>query len=231
MKEQVYCVYMLTSPSGKNYIGLTSKFEKRMQAHAKPSNTCVAIRDAVTKYGFESFRKTILHDNLTLNEANRLEFFEIRARNTISPNGYNLRDGGNSGGTLSDETKAKLSEKGKGRIITEETRLALRLSHLGFIPTDTTKVKLKQNQIKLRLEKELPFYEKNLKHIENGTFDTTFIANSLNIQRCTLARRVREGVFKNAYHTQKQKGGKKYFIPIQDIHDFYTDKEKATEVA
>lgn len=47
---------MLTSPSGKSYIGQTVRpIEKRFEEHQLESSNCVAIYRAIQKYGWENF--------------------------------------------------------------------------------------------------------------------------------------------------------------------------------
>jgi group I intron endonuclease len=106
MEERNHVIYMITSPSGKSYIGLTKDYEKRMQYHQRPSSGCILIKNAIDKYGWDNLTKEILHENLTLDEANKLEEVEILERNTLSPDGYNLRTGGDSR-IVSEETKER----------------------------------------------------------------------------------------------------------------------------
>ena len=47
-----------------------------------------------------------------------------------------------SEGPLSEETKTKISEANKGKIVSEETRVRLSLSHLGHSPSLETRIKL-----------------------------------------------------------------------------------------
>jgi len=48
-------------------------------------------------------------------DLNNLEIFDINKFNSIVPNGYNLRSGGNNGGKHNEETKRKISETLKKR--------------------------------------------------------------------------------------------------------------------
>ena len=91
-----YLIYKHTSPSGKCYIGQTGDYEKRCKNHKKPNNNCVAFRNALNKYGWDNFTHEILHKNLSKDSANVLEELYILEYNSIVPNGYNLKSGGNS---------------------------------------------------------------------------------------------------------------------------------------
>ena len=52
-------VYMLTSPSKKRYIGITTKddVEERWNNHLKKNSHCTLLKRAIDKYGFDSFKK------------------------------------------------------------------------------------------------------------------------------------------------------------------------------
>ena len=53
-------IYKLTSPSGKIYIGQTTRsFQQRLKEHITQSG-CVILSFALKKYGFENFEKEIL---------------------------------------------------------------------------------------------------------------------------------------------------------------------------
>lgn len=50
-------IYMITSPSGKSYIGQTIRpIQTRLKEHRTgKSSDCVAIYNAIQKYGWENF--------------------------------------------------------------------------------------------------------------------------------------------------------------------------------
>jgi group I intron endonuclease len=118
-----HLVYKFTSPSGKSYIGQTRNLRTRIAAH-KSKSGCIAFRDAISKYGFESFTQEILKDSLTLDEANYWEKFYISEYNSLVPNGYNLAAGGENS-LHHEETKKKLSDKRKGSRMPESFKKAL----------------------------------------------------------------------------------------------------------
>lgn len=90
---------MYTSPSGKSYIGQTWNEQKRRWDHRQTNARKSVFHDAIKKYGKNSFKYEILHSNIeTQDELNRLEILEIKERNTIVPNGYNLKIGGDQCG-------------------------------------------------------------------------------------------------------------------------------------
>ena len=104
---------MLTSPSGKSYIGQTIQpFNIRWNQHkreAKAGNKNPLYK-AMRKYGPDSFQHTILieADNSQLNE---LEQYYIQQYNTYN-NGYNCTLGGEGNCKISDDVIIKLWDEG-----------------------------------------------------------------------------------------------------------------------
>ena len=122
MSTNNYLVYMHTSKtSSKSYIGITNNLVMRIARHKAPSNKCIAFAHAIAKYGWDDFVTTILHTNLSLDQANSMEANCIVEFNTLSPNGYNLKAGGDVG-VLSNETKERISESKRGKQHTDETK-------------------------------------------------------------------------------------------------------------
>lgn len=111
------CIYRLTNTkSGKKYIGKTVNFKKRMYCH-KRSNTKRYLSNAIRKYGWDTFKKEIIVDNIVEEDLNMLEISYIQYENTMAPNGYNLTRGGEgcSGYIMSDIDKKKMSQAQKKR--------------------------------------------------------------------------------------------------------------------
>jgi predicted GIY-YIG superfamily endonuclease len=90
-------IYMYTSPSGKKYIGQTWNAKKRHEEHMC-ANKNTAFHFAIKKYGKDAFVYEVLRNGIaTQDELNALERQEIAKHNTIAPNGYNLKPGGEGG--------------------------------------------------------------------------------------------------------------------------------------
>jgi group I intron endonuclease len=111
--NNLFCIYMYTSPSGASYIGQTCDMQRRAKYHQR-SKGCTAFAAAIEKYGWENFTHKLLEENLTLEEANNRETFWISKLNTLSPNGYNLVTGGGAKGIPSAETRKRMSLASKG---------------------------------------------------------------------------------------------------------------------
>ena len=122
MKKYKNCwtVYCHTTPSGKRYIGITSrKPEDRWQNGNGYKNTLFGR--AIEKYRWENIKHEILDTNLTEDEAKRIEKEYIEKYRTFvhfsDCNGYNCTLGGEGvvGWEPSEETKNKIGESNKGK--------------------------------------------------------------------------------------------------------------------
>jgi len=124
MSELNYCVYKHTSPNGKSYIGQTNNYKRRCNSH-KSCKVNTAFTSAIKKHGWNNFKHEVLKDNLTIDESNYWEELLIKEHNTLSPNGYNLVNGGLNK-KVSEETRKKISlnRLGKKSIWTNEHREA-----------------------------------------------------------------------------------------------------------
>jgi len=73
----------------------------------------IVLNEAIKKYGKENFTKETMAWCYTKEHLDFLEKFYIKFFNSKVPNGYNLTDGGkgNSGFSVSEETKKKISER------------------------------------------------------------------------------------------------------------------------
>lgn len=136
-------IYMLKSPSGKIYIGQTIRpIHKRFKEHRTgKSSGCVAIYNAIQKYGWENFEKDWYEcpdEDLDDDEG-----LLVREMETLSPNGYNLKEGGGNG-KHSEETKQKMSDSRKGEKNVNYGKIGEK-NHLYKIPlSEETKQKLRK---------------------------------------------------------------------------------------
>ena len=111
---KLYCFTNLIN--GKQYIGITkqeiNKRWKKGKGYKKPTR----IGGAIAKYGWNNFKKEVLFENLTREEASALEKEYIIKLDTIG-NGYNVQEGGfnSNNGVVSEETRKKLSLSHKGK--------------------------------------------------------------------------------------------------------------------
>lgn len=111
-------IYIVTSPSGKSYVGQTrydikSRWRDHIYDATDPKKDhCKLLNRAIRKYGGDNFEFKILCECDDC-ELNYKEEEYIKMYNTLKPNGYNLKEGGSTSKHL-EETKQKISEKLKG---------------------------------------------------------------------------------------------------------------------
>ena len=150
--DKKWCVYMHTNKSNnKVYVGITSlKPQERWHANGSGYKKNNYFWRSIKKYGWDGFEHIIFADNLTKEEACNMEVGLIALYKTNNPlYGYNFSTGGESGsiGVRWTEARKKyLSEKLKGRVVSEETRRRLSESMKGKHPSEETRKKLSEQR-------------------------------------------------------------------------------------
>lgn len=121
-EEKKWCVYIHTSPSGKVYIGITSKNPPEQRwLNGRGYNHNYHFTNAIKFYGWNNFKHEIIAEQLTSDEAETMERELIEQYNAMDQRyGYNLTSGGEKGKEFSQETRDKISQANKNP--TEETR-------------------------------------------------------------------------------------------------------------
>lgn len=145
----MYKVYKHTFPNNKVYIGITIQNPEERWLNGKGYHHNDYMINAINKYGWENIKHEILFNNLTKEQAINKEIELIALyKSNQGEFGYNIESGGSYAGSVSEETKKKISEKLKGRkkpkefveklriintnrIVSEETREKIRQAHLG----------------------------------------------------------------------------------------------------
>ena len=145
-------IYIITCViTGKSYIGKTKGIIKARVMYHLNGNThgCVALHSAIQKYGKENFVWETLHKNVIPELLSVFEMEAIKTYNTISPNGYNLTAGGETG-FQSEETIRKRTEKlkanppMKGKKHTPESCRLMSESRTGLKRSDKTRKKMSE---------------------------------------------------------------------------------------
>ena len=110
-------------PNGKVYIGITSRRPKARWVCGNGYIKNEHFYRAIQKYGWENIEHIIVEQNLSKNDAAELEIKLIKEyKSNDYKFGYNMSSGGEFGGSgviVSQETRAKLSQKRKGRKLPE----------------------------------------------------------------------------------------------------------------
>lgn len=122
-------IYLITNVvNGKQYVGQTvhADIDTRWNQHKRMKEHMLGrcIYNAYMKYGIQSFTFKIIC--ICFDEAcNELEAEYIKKFNTLVPNGYNLKEGGNNS-RHNEETRRLIGQNRKGKglnvIYTEEMR-------------------------------------------------------------------------------------------------------------
>ena len=161
-EDKIFKVYKYTlKDTDKVYIGQTSmSIQQRAGSQGHRYKGCNKFYNAIQKYGWDNFECEILAENLTLEEANKLEDEYILKYNSIE-NGFNINRGGrnhlwteeqrqqmrernlgeknpNYGKPRSEETKKKISKANsialRGKKHTKEQLKKMSQSHKKDIP-------------------------------------------------------------------------------------------------
>ena len=112
----MYFIYAIENCiNGKRYIGQTTNPSDRKRKHFSCSSKCPYLSNAIQKYGQSNFDFILLEEHDNLGKTNRREKYWIRELKTLSPNGYNLREGGDAGGKPSLETREKMRQAQLGK--------------------------------------------------------------------------------------------------------------------
>jgi TusA-related sulfurtransferase len=133
--DRNWIVYMHISPSGKKYIGITSRTTKeRWGMNGCKYHSTPRFYNAIQKYGWDNIEHNILYTGLSKGDAERTEINLITKYKTIDREfGYNIATGGFAS-THSKETREKMSEVKKGKILTVETKQKISNANMGKIP-------------------------------------------------------------------------------------------------
>lgn len=137
-------IYKITSPNGAIYIGLSTDIYYRIYSCYKKLRCKQQhkIYNSLIKYGVENHKFDIVHiiDRIDLskseiiNKLNELEIEYIKKFNSFYGDndkyGMNLTRGGGLM-ELTKETRRIISEKNKGRTVSEETRIKISKFHKG----------------------------------------------------------------------------------------------------
>lgn len=142
-------LYLMTGPRGRQYVGVTSKTAlERFAVHCKdslngkyPNNP---LARAIRKYGAGAFSvRTLVIGSWEY--VLEIEDSVITAFGTMTPNGYNAKQGG-IGGCMSTEARKAMSESRKRLVQDPSVRAALSNSQLEVWQRPGYKDKMREAQ-------------------------------------------------------------------------------------
>lgn len=139
-------IYKITNlANNKSYIGKTiASLEKRWKMHNYKHSGCLAIKNAIQKYGKDKFIIEQIDQADNIEELNKKEKMWIEKLNTISPKGYNLTEGGD-GVVPSKEIRQKMSHAKLGKKLSESTKQKMK----GRIPWNKGKLLSEESKKKM----------------------------------------------------------------------------------
>lgn len=152
----MYYIYRIRNLiNNKTYIG-QHKYKKLNDYYM---GSGVLIKQAIKKYGKENFSKEILETNIeTVELANDWEQMYILFERAKGKAEYNIANGGNSLGKISEEMKLKISNTLKGRKISEEVRKRMSEGHKGIKISEQAR----RNNSEAKKGEKNPMYGKHL---------------------------------------------------------------------
>lgn len=178
MNQPLCGIYGLQNTiNGKWYVGQSRNIKRRWYS-AYELLRCknqIYLYRALCKYGYENFEKVILEE-CPLDKLNERECYWSIEKNSMVPNGYNLKVGGGQTVIVSEETKRKIGDAHRGKKIPQhaiEKSRAFMLSdknpHRGKkrgSPSDITRKKISEaNKGKPAPNKGIPCTEEMKKRI------------------------------------------------------------------
>lgn len=82
---------MITSPSGKRYVGQTKReVQKRWKEHKTGKSCCHALWHAICMYGWDAMKCEVLEENVNFLDLDAREEHWIAFHKTMKPDGYNI---------------------------------------------------------------------------------------------------------------------------------------------
>jgi group I intron endonuclease len=182
-------IYLIRNKvNGKCYVGQTrqKKVEYRWQAEKRKPHGI--LKHAFEMYNIDNFEFSVICETSN-EELNTIEFEEIKKRNTIAPNGYNLKPGGdnhethlivraklsasNTGKKQRPETVAKRSISNTGKKRTPEICARIAEGRRGIKHTEETKAKLRGR--KHTEEDKLKMKGRHTSKVDQYDIDGTFL--------------------------------------------------------
>jgi group I intron endonuclease len=150
------------------------------------SNKCY-LANAIRAHGWESFETSVICE-VPNEELDEREILEIRERNTIAPNGYNLDGGGGSNKVVHQISREKMRKSQLGRKHPDEIKNKIAVAQTGERNHMYGKVFTEEHREKLRGS-------------TSSTYDRSTIAEEDKPNKREICQYTHEGVFIKTYES------------------------------
>lgn len=143
-------IYKITNKlNGKVYIGQSIHIKTRWRQHITAKDDTL-LHKSIQKYGAENFSFEILLE-CPAEMLNDWEKDMIALYDCISPNGYNLTEGGENTYQISDEVKLKISNSHKGYKFSDEAKRKMSEARKGKTPWNKGKTNVYSEETLLKM--------------------------------------------------------------------------------
>lgn len=120
----IYCI--TNQITGKSYVGQTRqrpavRWRQHVSGAKSGRSKCTLLVHSLQKYGEQAFGVTVLDIAQDQQDLNTKEMAWIVTLNTLNPNGYNLKKGGDGGGAVCLETRERQRQAQLGKKQSKET--------------------------------------------------------------------------------------------------------------
>lgn len=159
------CIYKITSPSGKVYIGQTKNTRTRWSAHRRGSFGCTKLYYSIKKYGADQHLFSVIQEIPKDADQKVFDIYEdyyIQQYKSCGVELLNLK-GDKIMGKHSDETKEKFKIVFKGRKLRQETKDRIGAAHKGMKRPEGTGEKISRSQIGKKRSDETKAKQRELK--------------------------------------------------------------------
>lgn len=177
-----YSVYKHTFPNGKVYIGITSQEpnerwgvngRRYLTKNKNGRYNQQLMARAICKYDWDNVKHEILFNNLTKIDAEQKEMDLISYYKSNKKDfGYNISNGGNTKGTVSEETKQKLRDINLGKKYSEETKEKISKLRMGRYHSKRTREMISNSLmghiVTIETRKKISESNKGYKHYNFG---------------------------------------------------------------
>lgn len=127
-----YEAYVVYKNGAAKYVGITIRdVALRWQEHQKTRSQNTALANAIRKHGIEFFTVEHVASARNADDLAELERILIKQHRTMSPTGYNLKEGGVQNFRFAEETRLRMRARQIGVKPSDETRAKLRAASTG----------------------------------------------------------------------------------------------------